>query len=143
LIDVKPLVPPRGRGLVTVVLAAALVLSGCGSDARADTVYAGRELRGQINLLRLVVQADRASAPPVPTLSVTVQNAADEIGSAGTDAAVIPDDRTRASFVSIADRAVQAAHRLDDALGDGQGLDQIDAQLRGLLAELDGWGVPA
>ncbi|HKN56691.1 MAG TPA: hypothetical protein VJX66_29655, partial [Amycolatopsis sp.] len=83
----KPLVPPRGRGLVTVVLAAALVLSGCGSDARADTVYAGRELRGQINLLRLVVQADRASAPPVPTLSVTVQSAADEIGSAGTDAA--------------------------------------------------------
>jgi hypothetical protein len=77
----------------------------------------------------------------VPSLSVTVRDAADELGSA--DAADISDDRTRAALVSITDRAVGLAHRLDDTLGDGtdDGLDRIDADLQALIAELARWGV--
>ncbi|MFD5247732.1 hypothetical protein ACFWIW_24565 [Amycolatopsis sp. NPDC058340] len=127
----------------TVVVVCVAVLAGCGTDARAETVHAGRELRGQIELLRLVVATDRASVPPVPYLSVTIGDAAEDLGSAGTDAAAIPDECVRAALVSIADRAVGVARELDGTVGDGtdQGLDQIDDRLRGLLAELDGWGV--
>jgi hypothetical protein len=120
---------------------ALFVLAGCGADPRAENVHAGRELRGQIELLRLVVQADRGKAPPIPALSVTVRDAADELGSAGTDVADLTDVRTRAAFVSIDDRAVDFAHQLDAGLSDGRNLDRIDAGLRGLLAELAGLGV--
>jgi hypothetical protein len=128
---------------IALVAISAFPLGGCGSDARADTVHAGREIRGQIELLRLVITADRATVPPVPSLSVTVRDAADELGSAGADAADISDDRTRAALVSITDRAVGLAHRLDDTLGDGtdDGLDRIDADLQALIAELARWGV--
>jgi len=125
-------------GLVAVTLLAA----ACGTDSRAETVHAGREIRGQLELLRLVVTADRDPVPPVPSLSVTVRDAADELGSAGQDVGELTDDRARAALASITDRAVALAHRLDDGLGDGTdaGLDRIDAELRGLIGELARWG---
>jgi hypothetical protein len=142
---VKSWNPRRYRGLLNVSFAISVVLLsvGCGSDPRADTVHAGREIRGQIELLRLVITADRTAVPPVPSLSVTVRDAADELGSAGTDVATIADERIRAALVSITDRAVGLAHRLDDTLGDGtdEGLDRIDAELQGLVGELARWGV--
>ncbi len=130
-------------GQFAAVVALALLAGGCGGDARAETVHAGREIRGQIELLRLVVTADRASVPPIPALSVTVRDAADELGSAGSDVATIPDDRARVALTSITDRAVALAHRLDDRIGDGTdtGLDDVDAGLHGLLDELARWGV--
>ncbi|WP_329056174.1 hypothetical protein OG738_21430 [Amycolatopsis sp. NBC_01488] len=119
------------------------VAAGCGASPEAETVHAGREIRGQIELLRLVVTADRDSVPPVPSLSVTVRDAADELGSAGKDVGALTDDRARAALASITDRAVGLAHQLDDGLGDGTdaGLDRIDAQLRGIVGELARWGV--
>ena len=117
--------------------------AGCGTDPQAETVHAGREIRGQLELLRLVVTADRDSVPPVPSLSVTVRDAADELGAAGKDVGRLTDDRARAALASITDRAVGLAHQLDDGLGDGNddGLDRIDAQLQGLVRELAQWGV--
>lgn len=128
---------------IAALAISALPLSGCGSDLRADTVHAGREIRGQLELLRLVVTADRDSVPPTPSLSVTVRDAADELGSAGKDVGELTDDRTRAGLASITDRAVGLAHQLDDGIGDGTdaGLDRIDAQLQGLIDELARWGV--
>jgi len=127
---------------VTVVAVAALTVA-CGADPQAETVHAGREIRGQLELLRLVVTADRAEVPPVPSLSVTVRDAADELGAAGKDVGELTDDRARAALASITDRAVAVAHRLDEGLGDGtdEGLDAIDAELQGLVAELARWGV--
>ncbi|WP_245805165.1 hypothetical protein [Amycolatopsis australiensis] len=121
----------------------AVLAAGCATDPQADTVHAGREIRGQLELLRLVVTADRDSVPPVPSLSVTVRDAADELGSAGKDVGQLTDARARAALASITDRAVGLAHQLDDGLGDGTdaGLDRIDAQLRGLIGELARWGV--
>jgi hypothetical protein len=128
--------------LAAVVVAAALT-AACGADPRAETVHAGREIRGQLELLRLVVTADRDRVPPVPSLSVTVRDAADELGAAGQDVGKLTDDRARAALASITDRAVVVAHRLDDGLGDGtdEGLDRIDAELQGLIGELARWGV--
>lgn len=127
---------------MTVVAVAALTVA-CGADPQAETVHAGREIRGQLELLRLVVTADRAEVPPVPSLSVTVRDAADELGAAGKDVGELTDDRARAALASITDRAVAVAHRLDEGLGDGtdEGLDAIDAELQGLVAELARWGV--
>ena len=121
----------------------AVLTAGCGADPGAETVHAGREIRGQLELLRLVVTADRAAVPPVPALSVTVRDAADELGSAGQDVGKLPDDRARAALASITDRATGLAHQLDDGLGDGTdaGLDRIDAQLQELVGELARWGV--
>lgn len=136
--------PRRTRIRATAALiAVAALAAGCGTDPRADTVHAGREIRGQLELLRLVVTADRDSVPPVPSLSVTVRDAADELGSAGKDVGELTDDRARAALASITDRAVGLAHQLDDGLGDGtdEGLDRIDAELRGLVDELARWGV--
>jgi len=81
--------------------------------------------------------------PAVPSLSVTVRDAADELGAAGQDVGKLTDDRARAALASITDRAVGVAHRLDDGLGDGtdDGLDRIDAELQGLIGELARWGV--
>jgi len=81
--------------------------------------------------------------PPVPSLSVTVRDAADELGAAGQDVGKLTDDRARAALASITDRAVVVAHRLDDGLGDGtdDGLDRIDAELQSLIGELARWGV--
>ncbi|MGW3962589.1 hypothetical protein ACWED2_22415 [Amycolatopsis sp. NPDC005003] len=128
---------------VTAVFAVAALTAACGADAQAETVHAGREIRGQLELLRLVVTADRAEVPPVPSLSVTVRDAADELGAAGQDVGKLTDDRARAALASITDRAVAVAHRLDDGLGDGtdEGLDRIDAELQGLIGELARWGV--
>ena len=127
---------------MTVVAVAALTVA-CGADPQAETVHAGREIRGQLELLRLVVTADRAEVPPVPSLSVTVRDAADELGAAGKDVGELTDDRARAALASITDRAVAVAHRLDEGLGDStdEGLDAIDAELQGLVAELARWGV--
>jgi hypothetical protein len=129
--------------VLAALAAAAALTAGCGADPQAETVHAGREIRGQLELLRLVVTADRAPVPPVPSLSVTVRDAADELGSAGKDVGELTDDRARAALASITDRAVGVAHRLDDGLGDGTdaGLDEIDAELRGLVGELAHWGV--
>ena len=134
--------PVRVR-TTAAVLAAAALAAGCGADPRADVVHAGREIRGQLELLRLVVTADRGPVPPVPSLSVTVRDAADELGSAGKDVGDLTDDRARAALASITDRGVALAHRLYDGLGDGtdDGLDRIDAELRGLIGELARWGV--
>ncbi|WP_410639136.1 hypothetical protein [Amycolatopsis sp. lyj-346] len=112
-----------------VAVAVAALAAGCGTDPRAETVHAGRQIRGQLELLRLVVTADRDDVPPVPSLSVTVRDAADELGAAGQDVGELTDDRARAALASITDRAVAVAHRLDDGLGDGtdEGLDMIDA----------------
>ncbi|MGW5746755.1 hypothetical protein [Amycolatopsis sp. NPDC003861] len=133
----------RTRLCATVVVAVAALAAACGTDPRAETVHAGREIRGQLELLRLVVTADRDRVPPVPSLSVTVRDAADELGAAGQDVGKLTDDRARAALASIADRAVAVAHRLDDGLGDGtdEGLDRIDAELQGLIGELARWGV--
>ncbi|MEU4253088.1 hypothetical protein AB0F15_37400 [Amycolatopsis sp. NPDC026612] len=127
------------------LFAVAALAAGCGADPQAETVHAGREVRGQLELLRLVVTADRDRVPPVPSLSVTVRDAADELGAAGQDVGKLTDDRARAALASITDRAVAVAHRLDDGLGDGTdaGLDEIDAELRGLIGELARWGVPS
>ncbi|GHG47501.1 MULTISPECIES: hypothetical protein [Amycolatopsis] len=127
--------------MAAVVAVAAL--AACGADPQAETVHAGREIRGQLELLRLVVTADRDEVPPVPSLSVTVRDAADELGAAGQDVGKLTDDRARAALASITDRAVAVAHRLDDGLGDGtdDGLDRIDAELQGLIGELARWGV--
>ncbi|MEV4058373.1 hypothetical protein AB0J55_44810 [Amycolatopsis sp. NPDC049688] len=132
----------RLRAAAALVSIATLV-AGCGTDPQAETVHAGREIRGQLELLRLVVTADRDEVPPVPSLSVTVRDAADELGSAGQDVGKLTDDRARAALASITDRGVALAHRLDDGLGDGtdQGLDGIDAELQGLIGELARWGV--
>ncbi|WP_410671505.1 hypothetical protein [Amycolatopsis sp. cmx-4-68] len=123
--------------------AVAALTAGCGADPQAETVHAGREIRGQLELLRLVVTADRDSVPPVPSLSVTVRDAADELGAAGKDVGELTDDRARAALAAITDRAVEVAHRLDDGLGDGTdaGLDRIDAELQRLVGELARWGV--
>ncbi|WP_233223623.1 hypothetical protein [Amycolatopsis sp. CA-128772] len=128
---------------LAAALGAAALLAGRGTDPQAGTVHAGREIRGQLELLRLVVTADRADVPPVPSLSITVRDAADELGSAGKDVGELTDDRARAALASITDRGVRLAHRLDDGLGDGtdRGLDEIDAELRGLIGELARWGV--
>ncbi|MEV7096605.1 hypothetical protein AB0M80_27505 [Amycolatopsis sp. NPDC051045] len=128
---------------VAAGFAIAVLAAGCGTDPQADTVHAGREIRGQLELLRLVVTADRDSVPPVPSLSVTVRDAADELGAAGQDVGELTDDHARAALASITDRAVVLAHRLDDGLGDGtdEGLDGIDAELQGLIGELARWGV--
>lgn len=137
-------VPRRTRFRAAAALAAVAALtSGCGGDPQADVVHAGREIRGQLELLRLVITADRDSVPPVPSLSITVRDAADELGSAGQDVGDLTDDRARAALASITDRGVALAHRLDAGLGDGTdaGLDEIDAQLQGLIGELARWGV--
>ncbi|WP_309235846.1 hypothetical protein [Amycolatopsis sp. SID8362] len=133
------------RRLLGVLAAAAFVTAACGSDSQAETVHAGREIRGQLELLRLVVTADRDSVPPSPSLSVTIRDTIDELGSVGKDVGKLPDDQARAAFTSITDRAVGLAHQLDDGIGDGTdaGLDRIDAQLQGLVAELGRWGVTA
>ncbi|MEV6876222.1 hypothetical protein [Amycolatopsis sp. NPDC051128] len=137
--------PARIRATTALVAVAMLAVpaAGCGTDPQAETVHAGREIRGQLELLRLVVTADRDSVPPVPSLSITVRDAADELGSAGQDVGELTDDRARAALASIADRGVVLAHRLDDGLGDGTdaGLDRIDAELQGLIGELAQWGV--
>ena len=139
------MIPPWPTRLRTTAaaLAVAALAAGCGTDPQADVVHAGREIRGQLELLRLVVTADRDSVPPVPSLSVTVRDAADELGSAGQDVGDLTDDRARAALASITDRGVALAHRLDDGLGDGtdEGLDRIDAELQGLIGELARWGV--
>ncbi len=124
-------------------LAAVAALAACGADPGAETVHAGREIRGQLELLRLVVTADRDRVPPAPSLSVTVRDAADELGVAGQDVGKLTDDRARAALASITDRAVAVAHRLADGIGDGTdaGLDEIDAELQGLIGELARWGV--
>ncbi|WIX90036.1 hypothetical protein [Amycolatopsis sp. DG1A-15b] len=133
----------RTRLCAVAAVFAVTALSACGADPRAETVHAGREIRGQLELLRLVVTADRDEVPPVPSLSVTVRDAADELGAAGQDVGKLTDDRARAALASITDRAVAVAHRLDDGLGDGtdEGLDRIDAELQGLIGELARWGV--
>jgi hypothetical protein len=140
----RPVIALRRTRLCAVAAVVAVTaLSACGADPRAETVHAGREIRGQLELLRLVVTADRDEVPPVPSLSVTVRDAADELGAAGQDVGKLTDDRARAALASITDRAVAVAHRLDDGLGDGtdEGLDRIDAELQGLIGELARWGV--
>ncbi|WP_254896707.1 hypothetical protein [Amycolatopsis sp. Hca4] len=101
------------------VVAVTTLVTACSTDPQADTVHAGREIRGQLELLRLVVTADRDRVPPVPSLSITVRDAVDELASAGQDVGKLTDDRARAALASITDRAVAVAHRLDDGLGDG------------------------